>query len=608
MDIYGINKTMILEITFTTICCLLMRIVYLQWFFRYPSYPSAAEILIAAESEEPECRYRLTAKRLSRSVPENGFDVIFVGSGPSSLSCAALLSQLQYKCAVFEQGEELGGGCHVFKDIGYEFETGNHYLGPEMQSVLDSLSRGSINLRSMGTVVNDDIMYDNIIIAGDEYPMLAGFENQLRVMLERFPDQENAIRRFFEVLKFVKGDKYSNQARLFYVLKAVNIPIWFRRMLQRKLCKQYIELLEMTIEELMDDCGVKVGSRLASVLMGQYGDTGERPDRCSAGMHLGVMGHYIDGAVYPDGGSGAIPRKLNNVIRAAGGRSFVQARVTDLLVKKGRCRGVVVNGIEIEAPIVVCGASSITGFELLSKHLPDVSAMSLRNINTVCSTSVCFSFLFVSLDIPTDVVDNRSHNSWIYPRDDFTVMEQEIGASEPFSKILPMFVASGSEKDGTWKSRFGKNKKTIVVLTSHPYEWVERWSEKSHSDRENDEDYQNFKEKLKEHMMEHGFNRIYPNFDRYIVRTTVATPLSTNNFLATRRGECYGLAPTPERYMIPDLSPTTPLPGYFLTGQDIITHGIMSGLLSGILTANVIEGYGSYENVLMQRDIIKDMA
>ena len=620
MDIYRINKTMILEIMFTTICCFLMRISYLLWFFplsprrevkwraRYPVYPPTEEIVNAADSEETECRFRLTANRLDRSTPQNGFDVVFVGSGPASLSCAALLSQLQYKCAVFEQGEELGGGCHVFKDIGYEFETGNHYLGPEMQPVLDTLSRGCIHLRPMGTDVDGDIMYDNIIVGDDEYPMFAGFDKQLRVMIDRFPEWEGSIRNFFNVLQFVKDDKYSDQARLFYVLKAVRMPVWLRSFLQRKLCTQYMELVEMTIEELLENCGVKVGSRLASVLMGQYGDSGERPDKCSAAMHLGVMSHYINGAVYPDGGSGAIPRKLNNVIRAAGGRSFVQARVTDLVVKNGRCQGVVVNGIRVEAPIVVCGASSIIGYGLLSNHLPDSSAISMQNINDVCTTSVCFSFLFVALDVPQDVVDKRSHNSWIYPRDDFTVMEEEISASEPFSKVLPMFVASGSEKDGLWQNRFGDRKKTIVVLTSHPYEWVEKWTGTSHVDREKDEGYQHFKGKLKDHMMEHGFNRVYPELEKYIVRTTVATPLSTNNFLATRRGECYGLAPTPERYSVSDLSPLTALPGYYLTGQDIVTHGVMSGLLSGILTANVIEGYGSYENILMQRDIIKDMS
>ena len=598
---------MIVDVLIAILGCLFLRASYLTWFFRYPIFPASEKISTASHDEDTESRYRLTENRLSRAEPPEGFDVIFVGSGPASLSCASLLSQLRYKCIVLEQGEELGGGCHVFKDVGYEFETGNHYLGPEMQPVLDKLSRGQINLRPIGTEIENQTMYDNIIVSGDEYPMVAGFDKQLSRTIARFPEQEESIRNFFSTLKFVKADKYSDQARLFYVFKAVKMPIWLRGFLQRKLCTQYMELLEMTIEELLENCGVKVGSRLASVLIGQYGDSGERPDKCSAAMHLGVMSHYIDGAVYPDGGSGAIPRKLNNVIRAAGGRSFVQARVSDLIVKNGRCQGVVVNGINLEAPIVVCGASSTVGYKLLSGHLPDLSSASLRNIDNACDASVCFSFLFISLDVPQESSDNRSHNSWIYPRDDFTVMEQEIANSEPFTKVLPMFVASGSEKDSLWQQRFGERKKTIVVLTNHPYEWVKKWADKNHTERERDMEYQSFKARLKDHMMEHGFRKVYPDLEKHIVRTTVATPLSTNNFLATRRGECYGLSPTPERYTLPELSPLTSLPGYYLTGQDVVTHGVMSGLLSGILTANVIEGYGSYENVLLQRDIIKDM-
>lgn len=50
------------------------------------------------------------------------------------------------------------------------------------------------------------------------------------------------------------------------------------------------------------------------MVLGQYGDSGMRPDKLSAMMHMGVMSHYSEGAIYPIGGSGAIPRKLNAVV------------------------------------------------------------------------------------------------------------------------------------------------------------------------------------------------------------------------------------------------------------------------------------------------------
>ena len=84
-----------------------------------------------------------------------------------------------------------------------------------------------------------------------------------------------------------------------------------------------------------------------------------RPDKASALIQMGVMLHYAEGSTYPKGGSGAIPRKLNNVILAAGGKSFVHARVTELLFNKSGspvCSGVRVNGVaDIFAKTVVSG-------------------------------------------------------------------------------------------------------------------------------------------------------------------------------------------------------------------------------------------------------------
>jgi len=94
---------------------------------------------------------------------------------------------------------------------------------------------------------------------------------------------------------------------------------------------------------------------------------------------------------------------------------------------------------------------------------------------------------------------------------------------------------------------------------------------------------------------------------RYIVHSTIGTPLSTNTFLATEEGECYGLAATPKRWMVPDLSPHTPVENLYLTGQDTLALGLSSSIQSGYLTANVLMGYGAPENVVLKRDIIVDL-
>ena len=45
----------------------------------------------------------------------------------------------------------------------------------------------------------------------------------------------------------------------------------------------------------------------------------------------------------------------------------------------------------------------------------------------------------------------------------------------------------------------------------------------------------------------------------------------------------------------------------YLTGQDVVTLGLTGAIAGGYLTANVVAGYGSWENVLLQREICHDL-
>ena len=101
--------------------------------------------------------------------------------------------------------------------------------------------------------------------------------------------------------------------------------------------------------------------------------------------------------------------------------------------------------------------------------------------------------------------------------------------------------------------------------------------------------------------------QVFPDLEKYIQHTTVGTPLSTNRFLGTTQGECYGRSATPTRWLCPDLSPHTPVTNLLLTGQDIITLGLTGGIAAGYLTANVLAGYGCWENLILQRELVEDL-
>ena len=107
--------------------------------------------------------------------------------------------------------------------------------------------------------------------------------------------------------------------------------------------------------------------------------------------------------------------------------------------------------------------------------------------------------------------------------------------------------------------------------------------------------------------MADGFRKVFPELERYITHTSIGTPLSTNDFLGTDEGECYGRSATPSRWLCDDLSPYTPVANLYMTGQDIINLGLTGAIASGYLTANVLTGYGGLENIVLQRELCEDL-
>ena len=75
----------------------------------------------------------------------------------------------------------------------------------------------------------------------------------------------------------------------------------------------------------------------------------------------------------------------------------------------------------------------------------------------------------------------------------------------------------------------------------------------------------------------------------WTVAFELKSDLADVHFTAHEKGGFYGLETTPRRMMSDALRPRTPVPGLFLTGQDVLTPGIAGSLWSGILTAAAID-------------------
>ena len=89
-----------------------------------------------------------------------------------------------------------------------------------------------------------------------------------------------------------------------------------------------------------------------------------------------------------------------------------------------------------------------------------------------------------------------------------------------------------------------------------------------------------------------------PGFKDSVRFVEVGTPLTIEHFTSHEGGCFYGLPLTPERFTADLTSPSTPIDGLFLTGQDAGMPGIVGAALAGMSTACKVLGPAGYPRIM----------
>ena len=468
------------------------------------------------------------------------WDAVVIGSGPSGLGVANYLSRLDWRVLVLEQNEVLGGGLHTFSKNACTFHSGLHYVGcgTDMINTLNKLTAPEVvEWKDMLPV------YDRIRIGDEEVDLKGGEGAWMASMLKIFPDKQTTLEAYLHEVRKVK----STSVRLFFVLKAVNIPHSIRVVLQRLLCKQYFELAGKTVDEVLDRV-VGTDTKLRAFLVGQQGDYGLAPDTASWFVHAGVVAHFMDGGMVPVNNSSDIVQKLAKPITDRGGFLFAQADVGEIIVQDGQTKGVVVNGKTINCKVVVSSIGVLPTYNLAQK-CPPPSLLSLKE-------SYANSFLFLVFHNCPGTIE---HNTWYY---------------ENLSTKQPVFFSPLQKQitEGVY----------TMILISEETPGSERHTET---------------ERLKAALFQ-----VFPELEDFLHEEFSGDGKTCEKFLG--RVGVYGLSGDCDRFVCKDLQVKVPeVKGLFLTGQDIVTAGFAGAFASAEITANVVSGYGNISSILCGKNL-----
>ena len=509
---------------------------------------------------------------MKKQTNDNGFDVLVIGSGMGGMTTAAALSRLGHRVLLLEQAQTIGGLTHTFSRDGFTWDVGLHYCGlfghdQFAGRILDWLGGGTIEFRSVGTVYDVLHFPDGLDISvgrpADAYKM---------ELKDRFPGHAEEIDAYFEALAAAE-----DAMRAVSTERALPEPFrvahswWNRRKLERWCGRTTNEV----IEEIVSD------PRLAAVLSAQWGTYGGKPTEASFAVHALVMGHYLEGAAYPVGGASAIAAGLVPVIEAAGGSARAGTPVSAIVIEDGKAVGVCTSsGEEFRAPVIVSAVGAHVTIRLLLPE--DVRQQRwVREIDTF-KPSMCHFEIFVGFEGDIARHGATRANHWFYESWDTNEVIWSPTDDEP---IPWMFISFPSLKDPMHDP--GPSNRH----TGEAFVWAD-WSDvakfaaggaEKHAD-----EWRSLKQRVEAKLVAF-FAAKFPALEPLIVHCELGTPLATASFTGHEKGGFYGIETTPRRLLSDALNARTPVPGLFLSGQDVATPGIAGALLGGMLGAAAID-------------------
>uniref|UniRef100_H2Z8M0 Amine oxidase domain-containing protein n=1 Tax=Ciona savignyi TaxID=51511 RepID=H2Z8M0_CIOSA len=532
-------------------------------------------------------RKKVLKKAFKKELIPSNLDAIVIGSGMGGLTCAGLMARSGKKVLVLESHDRIGGCTHTYKSKGCEFDIGIHYIGNMEEG---SMNKSIVDLLTDGRLkwVPLDDQFDTVVF-DEPGKILIVINDKLLSGLFVIYD-ERAIKEFYKAMRICK-----NAATLLIVLKLLPKPLidWFVKLnLHKVFLKKFNYVTGTTLKSFLDKW--TENKELKTILSYCFGDYGVPPGDAPILMHGMLMNHFSrSGGFYPYGGASEIAFQMVPGIVRAGGDVLARAHVNKILFEDNRaCVQVshLDSEVEIRAPIIISDAGIYNTYKsLIPREIASKAGM-LDQLKRFTKDVGCLQVM-VCLDGTKEDLNLPAKNYWIFASKDpekdmkeYMSLSRECAANTTFPLI---FVSFPSAKDPSWNDRY-PNKSSCVVVTFSNLDWFSEWQEDGVKKR--GKVYNDLKMTFVNQIWKQ-VTHSFPRLEGKVLNIEGGTPLSHQHYINSMHGEIYGARHDLTRFdlrNIIEMRGETPIPGFYMTGQDVMTCGLIGSAWGGVVTASKV--------------------
>lgn len=443
------------------------------------------------------------------------YDVVIIGSGLGGLACGHTLARRGMKVVILERQGQLGGSLQSYRRRDRHFDTGMHYVGGLDEGQALHALFADLNLLSLPWKRLDPEGFDQVTVEGSTFLYKEGYERFADHLSEEFPHERESLHTYVRALREM-GEK-----------DGVNVSAW------------------TWLNELFHD------PLLIDVLSGACLKMELRRDTLPLFSFVHNQGPFIESSWRLDGPGSLMVDRLVDDIKSYGGEVLCDEEVEEL-VERDEVISVAKtsSGNVYEGRFFISDAHPVTTLSWI-KESRKIKGVFRRRMTSVPNS---FGMFTVSLVMKKGTVPAFNHNKYIYARGD--VWGQHECPQRPVGAVLVTNPAPDQ----------------IDILTPTFFETWNRWSDTSVGRR--GEDYRTLKSAFAEECIALAETRL-PSLSSQTEEIYTSSPLTWRDYNQTPEGSAYGMRKDWQNPLMTILSPKMSISNLFLTGQNVVLHGLM---------------------------------